>query len=149
MVFSVSDEEAPHFPTGTLISSPPADAKTMERITERSYYKDYRRLGLNCPNRNAANSAASILNKIDSFRISSVNMSYTVCRTYPALVVVPALTTDENIKRICKGYRGNRFPVITWRHPKTRAVIVRGSAFSRKDVMGILRGQSGTGKLFV
>lgn len=33
-----------------------------------------------------------------------------------------------------------RFPVVTWRHPVTKAVLMRSSGFHGKGVMGVFRG---------
>ena len=33
-----------------------------------------------------------------------------------------------------------RFPVVTWRHPRTKAVLLRASGFHGKGVMGMLKG---------
>ena len=33
-----------------------------------------------------------------------------------------------------------RFPVVTWRHSKTKAVLLRASGFHGKGVMGMLKG---------
>ena len=59
--------------------------------------------------------------------------------SYPALLVVPGQVSDDSISRFGRLYRHNRFPVITWRHPKTKALLVRGAGFHGKGVMGMLR----------
>jgi len=35
---------------------------------------------------------------------------------------------------------GCRFPVITWRHPVTKAVLLRSSGFHSKGVIGVFKG---------
>ncbi|CAG7827012.1 unnamed protein product [Allacma fusca] len=137
----VSDDENLHVPLSTAFSATGSDSKSLERIMERSYYKDYKRLGLGSLNKAGSSStSSSYLSKAESFRISSLNSTYAVCRSYPALVVVPNAISEDNLKKVARCYRGSRFPVITWKHPRTRALLVRGAAFNTKGVMGILRG---------
>lgn len=59
--------------------------------------------------------------------------------SYPALLVVPGAITDESIRRFCRSYRHGRIPVITWQHPKTKALMVRGAGYHGKGVMGMLK----------
>ncbi|XP_076328826.1 myotubularin-related protein 13-like isoform X2 [Tachypleus tridentatus] len=106
------------------------DSKTLEKITERSYCKDYQRLGLGTVNSSATK------NKTEAFRVTSVNSNYSVCRSYPALVAVPAAVSDDSIRKFSRCYRYFRFPVITWCHPRTKALLLRGSSFHGKGVIG-------------
>ncbi|XP_014680959.1 PREDICTED: myotubularin-related protein 13-like [Priapulus caudatus] len=46
--------------------------------------------------------------KSESFRISTVNVNYTVCRTYPAAIVVPSAISDDSIVKLAKTHRHNR-----------------------------------------
>jgi len=39
-----------------------------------------------------------------------------------------------------------RFPVVTWRHPVTKAVLMRSSGFHGKGVIGVFKGHPTTGK---
>jgi len=123
------------------VTSPPSDSKTLERVMERSYYKDWKRLGFGIHGKtaNSSGGSSSILNKVESFRISFVNTGYSVCRTYPALLVVPTLVSDESVKKVSRCYRGGRLPVITWRHAHTRAFLVRAASFSSKRLMAFLK----------
>ncbi|CAG9832784.1 unnamed protein product [Diabrotica balteata] len=115
------------------ITSTPTDAKTLERLQERSYVRDWQRLGI-------CNNGGSSTNKVaEQFRITSVNYLYMVCRSYPALLVVPASVTDESIRRFCRCYRQGRIPSITWRHPRTKALLLRGAGHHGKSVMGMLK----------
>ena len=41
----------------------------------------------------------------------------------------------------CAGVVFYRFPVVTWRHPRTRAVLLRASGFHGKGVMEMLKGK--------
>ena len=118
-----------------------ADPKTLERVVERSYCRDYQRLNLAMPP-NATLTPSKGPNKGESFRISTVNSNYNLCRTYPALITVPANMSDDSLKRVARCYRHNRLPVITWRHPRTKSLLLRGSGFHVKGVMNMLRGSN-------
>ncbi|KAK9886900.1 hypothetical protein WA026_019158 [Henosepilachna vigintioctopunctata] len=109
------------------------DAKTLERLAERTYVKDWKRLGLT----NTASPTSTRAS--ENFRLTSVNSIYMICRSYPALFVVPAHVTDESVRRFCRCYRQGRIPVTTWRHPKTRALLLRGAGHHNKSVMGMLK----------
>lgn len=61
------------------------------------------------------------------------------CFSYPALLVVPSAVPDESIRRFCRCYRQGRIPCVTWRHPKTRALLLRGAGHHGKSVMGMLK----------
>ncbi|XP_044003006.1 myotubularin-related protein 13 isoform X2 [Aphidius gifuensis] len=111
---------------------PPTDAKTLERLSERSYVRDWYRLGL-CPNGLHGN------RKNEQFRLTSVNCAYMTCRTYPALLIVPSSVSDESIRRFCRLYRHSRMPVVSWRHPRTKALLIRGAGCHGKGVMGMLK----------
>lgn len=142
---SLSEED---FPSTSLTSvahnSVTNDSKSMERMMERTYYKDWKRIGLGILLPKSTNSSASsILQKAESFRISFANSLYAMCRSYPALVVVPNVITDDSIKKVARCYRGGRFPVITWRHPRTRALLIRGAAFNSKGLMAFFKGHPG------
>lgn len=95
------------------------DPKTLERVVERSYCKDYQRLNLaSSPNMVGTLTPGKV--KADSFRISTANSQYNLCRTYPALLVVPNHLSDDSLRRVARCYRHGRFPVVTWRHPRTK-----------------------------
>lgn len=96
-----------------------ADPKTLERVLERTYSKDFQRLSLT-PSPSTSGTLTPGKAKTDSFRISMVNSIYGLCRTYPALLVVPAHMTDESLSRVARCYRHGRLPVVTWRHPRTK-----------------------------
>lgn len=58
------------------IQQAPTDAKTLERLAERSYVRDWQRLGL-CGN---DSSPATSRTSPDQFRLTSVNSIYMMCR---------------------------------------------------------------------
>ena len=59
--------------------------------------------------------------------------------SYPPLVVVPSALSDDSIRRLAKCHRGLRFPAIVWRHPRTKALLLRSSGFHGKGVMGMIK----------
>ena len=124
--------------------------KTLDKLQEMSYVKDFQRLGLGSIGGYYGSSVSgSKLSRsntvIESFRISTVNANYSVTKSYPGLVVVPYHISDEAIRRLSRFYRHYRFPVITWKHPRTKALILRGSCFHGKGVIGLLKGQTSAG----
>ena len=66
---------------------------TLERLMDRSYFKDWIRIGLISADYNLAASkgqsyASSMQNEV--FRVTTINYRYAVAGTYPALLLVPA-----------------------------------------------------------
>ncbi|XP_037871165.1 myotubularin-related protein 5 isoform X2 [Bombyx mori] len=109
-----------------LGSSEPTEApaaRTLERVRERIYAKDWARLGLASP----------------PFRLAHANAVYTLCRSYPAVIPVPESIGDESLRRVARCYRQGRLPLVTWRHPRTHALLARSSASHHKGVMGMLK----------
>ncbi|BES90651.1 Myotubularin protein [Nesidiocoris tenuis] len=108
---------------------------SLERVTDRSYVRDWVRLGLVHSSPASPNSLAHK----EQFRVSNVNSGYLLCRTYPALLVMPTNVTDDSIRRFSRCYRHNRVPAITWRHSRTRALLLRGASYHGKSVMSMLK----------
>ncbi|XP_041970120.1 myotubularin-related protein 13 isoform X2 [Aricia agestis] len=100
-----------------------AHSRSLERGRERVYARDWTRLGL------AAH----------PFRLTHANALYSLCRSYPAVLAVPAGVADESLRRVARSYRHARLPALTWRHPRTRALLARSSASHHKGVMGMLK----------
>ncbi|CAB3252550.1 unnamed protein product [Arctia plantaginis] len=98
-------------------------ARTLERVRERVYARDWARLGL-------AHSP---------FRLAHANAPYTLCRSYPAVIPVPESFGDDSLRRIARCYRQGRLPVITWRHSRTHATLSRSAAPHHKGVIGMLK----------
>lgn len=71
---SVDDFDA-MAPTNVAASTP-TDAKTLERLVERSYVKDWHRMGL-CPSGSAS---GNLKQKTEQFRLTTVNTMYMMCR---------------------------------------------------------------------
>lgn len=138
--FSLQDDDisVDDFETGltsNILPHAPTDSKTLERLAERSYVRDWQRLGL-C---NANSSPTNAKSATEQFRLTAVNTIYMMCRTYPALLLMPSSVPDESIRRFCRCYRQGRIPCITWRHPRTKALLLRGAGHHGKSVMGMLK----------
>ncbi|GMH56117.1 hypothetical protein TrLO_g7690 [Triparma laevis f. longispina] len=63
----------------------------------------------------------------DKWRISKVNSEFGVCPTYPNVWAVPSTVTDKQLEKAAKHRSKGRLPVLTWRHPTTKATITRCS----------------------
>ena len=122
-------------------SSWTTDPKTIEKLLQRPGYHDYDRLGLN----SLSTSHHSPEPKSEQFRISTVNANFSVCRSYPALLVVPLSVTDDSITKLARTHRQYRFPVITWRHSRTKALLIRASGFHTRGLMGMLKHDTTSG----
>lgn len=70
---SVDDFEPGQFP----IAPAPTDAKTLERLQERSYVRDWQRLGLFVATQSPTNKPPP-----DHYRLTAVNSVYMMCRRY-------------------------------------------------------------------
>nr|XP_020456937.1 myotubularin-related protein 5 isoform X2 [Monopterus albus] len=110
-----------------------SDKQTMGNVVERACCRDYQRLGLGTLSNSLTRS------KNEPFRITTVNRMYTVCRSYPGLLIVPQSILDSTIQRICRCYRQNRFPVVCWRNSRTKAVLLRSAGLHAKGVVGFFK----------
>ncbi|KAM9704743.1 myotubularin-related protein 5 isoform 1-T1 [Menidia menidia] len=110
-----------------------SDRQTMSNVVERACCRDYQRLGLGTLSNSLTRS------KNEPFRISTANRMYTVCRSYPGLLIVPQNIPDSTIHRICRCYRQNRFPVVCWRNSRTKAVLLRSAGLHAKGVVGFFK----------
>ncbi|XP_077995141.1 myotubularin-related protein 13-like isoform X2 [Glandiceps talaboti] len=124
------DESEIEIQTNTLKAS---DSLSADKMMDRPYVQDFQRLGL-------GNLSSTRQKSSEPFRISEVNIQYSVCRSYPALVVVPSSIPDESIRKsLAKCHRQGRFPAISWRHQRTKALLLRCSGFHGKGVMGMMK----------
>ncbi|XP_067934289.1 myotubularin-related protein 13-like [Watersipora subatra] len=115
------------------------DPKTQERLSELLCYRDFVRLNLIGSMKNIGQRVRS-----ENFFTSNLNSSYKMCHSYPGLLLFPNNISDESIMRFGRSHRQNRFPVITWRHPRTKALLLRASAFHSRSVMGKLKASQGS-----
>ena len=62
-----------------------------------------------------------------------MNVMYadSVCHlcSYPAILAVPAKITDSSLASLASQFNLSRLPVVTWRHPRKEAVLLRSSSF--------------------
>lgn len=103
---------------------PRVTVKDVERLKERSYVKDWQRLGFGDSQSN--------------FRISSVNCNYSLCRTYPAIILAPSVFSDESLRCLARSYKNQRISLATWRH-RNGAVLLRGAMPLGKGMMNMLK----------
>lgn len=61
------------------------------------------------------------------WRPCSLNKQYEVCATYPSYLMVPACLPDEIVAEASRFRSKNRFPALTWLHPRTGAPLCRSS----------------------
>uniref|UniRef100_A0A4W5RBF6 SET binding factor 1 n=1 Tax=Hucho hucho TaxID=62062 RepID=A0A4W5RBF6_9TELE len=120
-----------------------SDRQTMSNVVERACCRDYQRLGLGTLSNSLTRS------KNEPFRISTVNRMYTVCRSYPGLLIVPQSIPDSTIQRISRCYRQNRFPVVCWRSSRTKAVLLRSAGLHAKGVVGFFKSPNAPNGVFI
>ncbi|KAH7968208.1 hypothetical protein HPB52_007021 [Rhipicephalus sanguineus] len=132
-----ASDDAESMPPPPLPAVPHLPHRSLEKMGDTVYSRDWQRLHLGALGANSTMSRG----RPEGFRISSVNMGYTV---YPALVVVPQSVPDDSIRKLSRCYRHARFPSVCWRHPGTKALLIRASGFHGKGVMGMLKGHPTT-----
>ncbi|KFQ27480.1 Myotubularin-related protein 13, partial [Mesitornis unicolor] len=129
---SVSDDSDLHT-SGTLKAS---EKSTMEQLVERACFRDYQRLGLGTINSNSSRS------KTEYLRITALNRMYSLCRSYPGLLVVPQSVQDSSLQRVARCYRHNRLPVVCWKNTKNNTLLLRAGGFHGKGVVGLFKSQN-------
>ncbi|KAL3065501.1 hypothetical protein OYC64_015633 [Pagothenia borchgrevinki] len=130
---SISDDGEPP-PSSTLRAS---EKSTMEQLVEQSCFRDYQRMGLGTITASSSRSKSG-----EQFRITAVNRLYSLCRSYPGLLVVPQAVQDSSLHKVARCYRHNRLPVVCWKHPRTKAVLLRSGGFHGKSVVGLFKSQN-------
>lgn len=63
----------------------------------------------------------------ESWRISRANENYQLCDSYPSLIVVPKIVTDQDLYKVAEFRSRQRLPVLSWIHPESQATITRSS----------------------
>ncbi|KAJ8249276.1 hypothetical protein GJAV_G00233080 [Gymnothorax javanicus] len=130
---SVSDDSE-QLTSSTLRTS---EKSTMEQLVERACFRDYQRLGLGTITASSSRSKNG-----EQFRVTAVNRLYSLCRSYPGLLVVPQAVQDSSLQKVARCYRHNRLPVVCWRHGRTKAVLFRSGGFHGKGVVGLFKSQN-------
>lgn len=176
LFFIVIEENFDNFNLNTITccnTITPNSYKVLEKWLENSLaYKDYIRQGLITLNhsknnkindtttasliRNDAYQENEFLNlltsstsdSLSSFRICTLNSSYQLCKSYPALFIVSKETTDDCIRKNSKCHRQNRLPIIVCQHPVNKSLLLRSSGFHGKGFIGMLmKGQTTNSKI--
>ncbi|KAM6408238.1 myotubularin-related protein 13 isoform 4-T4 [Rhynochetos jubatus] len=129
---SVSDDSELHT-SGTLKAT---EKSTMEQLVERACFRDYQRLGLGTISSNSSRS------KTEYLRITALNRMYSLCRSYPGLLVVPQSVQDSSLQRVARCYRHNRLPVVCWKNTKNSTLLLRSGGFHAKGVVGLFKSQN-------
>ncbi|XP_035251970.1 myotubularin-related protein 13-like isoform X1 [Anguilla anguilla] len=130
---SVSDDGEQ--PTSSTLRT--SEKSTMEQLVERACFRDYQRLGLGTITASSSRSKNG-----EQFRVTAVNRLYSLCRSYPGLLVVPQSVQDSSLQKVARCYRHNRLPVVCWRHARTKAVLIRAGGFHGKGVVGLFKSQN-------
>jgi myotubularin-related protein 5/13 len=125
------------------------DTRELQKLCDLLYVKDYQRLRLGSakdllPAPSTKPHSKTQPMPSDSFKITCVNSGYAVVSSYPSFLVIPRIISDESVKKFARGYRQGRFPVITWKHKKG-GLLLRGSSFHGKGVIGLFRGHANQG----
>uniref|UniRef100_A0A8D2D689 SET binding factor 2 n=1 Tax=Sciurus vulgaris TaxID=55149 RepID=A0A8D2D689_SCIVU len=128
---SVSDDS--ELPTSTLKAS---EKSTMEQLVEKACFRDYQRLGL------GTISGSSSRSKPEYFRITASNRMYSLCRSYPGLLVIPQTVQDSSLPRVARCYRHNRLPVVCWKNSRSGTLLLRSGGFHGKGVVGLFKSQN-------
>ncbi|KAM6272002.1 LOW QUALITY PROTEIN: myotubularin-related protein 9 [Spheniscus humboldti] len=63
----------------------------------------------------------------DEWRLSCINKEFSVCPSYPPVVVVPKSIDDEALRKVAMFRHGSRFPVLSYYHKKNGMVMMRSS----------------------
>lgn len=62
-----------------------------------------------------------------SWRISTINMEFKLCPSYPRLLLVPSCISDDILTNVASFRSARRIPAIVWRHKASGAVVGRCS----------------------
>ncbi|XP_044146704.1 myotubularin-related protein 9 [Bufo gargarizans] len=63
----------------------------------------------------------------EDWRLSDVNRDYSVCQSYPPVLIVPKTMDDESLRKVAAFRQGGRFPVQSYYHRKNGMVMMRSS----------------------
>lgn len=61
------------------------------------------------------------------WRLTTANEKYTLCDTYPAVLVVPQSVSDQQLRAVAAFRSRGRLPVLCWKNPASMATILRCS----------------------
>ncbi|NXU85218.1 MTMR9 protein, partial [Xiphorhynchus elegans] len=63
----------------------------------------------------------------DEWRLSCINRDFSVCPSYPPVVIVPKCINDEELRKVALFRHGSRFPVLSYYHRKNGMIMMRSS----------------------
>ncbi|NWI60761.1 MTMR9 protein, partial [Calyptomena viridis] len=63
----------------------------------------------------------------DEWRLSCINRDFSVCPSYPPVVIVPKSINDDELRKVATFRHGSRFPVLSYYHKKNGMVMMRSS----------------------
>ncbi|NXP89862.1 MTMR9 protein, partial [Passerina amoena] len=63
----------------------------------------------------------------NEWRLSCVNKDFSVCPSYPPVVIVPKSVDDEALRKVALFRYGGRFPVLSYYHKKNGMAMLRSS----------------------
>ncbi|EDV28505.1 uncharacterized protein TRIADDRAFT_51481 [Trichoplax adhaerens] len=106
--------------------------RPIEELVKLPYVSDYERLHL-------GSLVKFNLKSPGHWRMTTINEDYSICKSYPAVVVVPHGFKDESIALLAKNHKQNRFPVVTWIHPQTKAVLLRSGTINRASLSSLFK----------
>ncbi|XP_076796950.1 myotubularin-related protein 13 isoform X4 [Arvicanthis niloticus] len=129
---SVSDDS--ELPTSATLKA--SEKSTMEQLVEKACFRDYQRLGLGTISGNSSRS------KPEYFRVTASNRLYSLCRSYPGLLVIPQAVQDSSLPRVARCYRHNRLPVVCWKNSRSGTLLLRSGGFHGKGVVGLFKSQN-------
>nr|XP_002129995.1 myotubularin-related protein 9 isoform X2 [Ciona intestinalis] len=69
------------------------------------------------------NEFADLCKKSDQWRISSINLHFKACKSYPSQVIVPKLIDDKAIEKSAEFRQDGRFPILSYYHTNRRVVM--------------------------
>ncbi|XP_035881589.1 myotubularin-related protein 9-like isoform X2 [Phyllostomus discolor] len=63
----------------------------------------------------------------DAWRLSEVNEDFSLCPSYPRVVIVPRAVDDAALARSARFRQGGRFPVLSYHHARSGTALLRSS----------------------
>lgn len=64
----------------------------------------------------------TLLFQTDQWRLSYINKDFSICPSYPPVVIVPKSIDDETLQKVAAYRHGGRFPVLSYYHKKNGMV---------------------------
>ena len=68
------------------------------------------------------------------WRLSTDNLEYELCPSYPGIIIVPFGLSDEVIRKACRNHVGGCLPVVSWIHAKRKCALLRSSISVERNV---------------